>query len=201
MARKFIILIFCLISGYNYAQQYGREFEVGPMLNFQMTSLYANNEVFENSEGFSNTGFDPNYALGIYGAYYPKPKMAIGLEFYFDRYSSSLLEEDEHYNSLSLMPYFNYDPFRRVRGFYFTGGLGVSFMQEIPDYGSQVKEEDIHVITVPLKFGFTYRIRNQFTCEVGALAELLPVVDDRVRRNALYISMKVPLNRVFTGYR
>ncbi|MCP9199143.1 outer membrane beta-barrel protein [Gramella sp. GC03-9] len=201
MARKLFFLLVLILSAESWSQQYGSEFEVGPLLNFQMTSLYVNNEVFNNSEGFSNSGYEGNYALGVYGAYYLKPKMAFGLEFYYDRFSSPLLNEDDHYNSLTLMPYFNYDPFRRIRDFYFTGGIGVAFIQEIPDYGSRVQEKDIHVITVPVKLGISYRIRNQFTAEVGGLAELLPVVDDRVRRNAFYLSLKVPLNRVFGGYR
>ncbi|TBW27081.1 hypothetical protein [Gramella sp. KN1008] len=205
MGKQLFYCLFFLFSTLAYSQQWReiREFEVGPMFNYHHTSLYVANNVFEESEagGFSNSGFEPNYGLGIYGIYYLKPKIGIGAELFYDRSSSSALEEDNHYNSLTFLPYVNYDPFRRVRNLYFGAGMGVSFIQEAPEYGSAVKEEDIRVITIPVKLSASYRIRNQVTFELGIYAEVMEVVMDQVRRNALFFGMKVPVNRVFGGYR
>lgn len=204
MGKKLFYCLFLIFSISCYSQQWReiREYEVGPMLNYQHTSLYVANDLFSGSDGgYSNSGFEPNYGLGIYGIYYLKPKIGIGTELFYDRVTSSELEEDEHYNSLTFLPYVNYDPFRRVRNLYFGAGIGVSFIQEAPKYGSAVKEEDIRVITVPLKLSASYRIRNQVTFEVGLYAEIMEVVVDQVRRNALFFGMKVPVNRVFGDYR
>ncbi|MCM8569801.1 hypothetical protein NE848_10445 [Gramella jeungdoensis] len=204
MGKGLICCLIFLFSINTYCQQWReiREFEVGPMLNYHHTSLYVANDIFyDDKDGYSNSGFEPNYGLGIYGIYYLKPKIGIGAELFYDRTTSSELEDDNHYNSLTLLPYVNYDPFRRVRNLYFGAGIGVSFIQEAPEYGSVVKEEDIRVITVPVKLSASYRIRNQVTFELGIYAEIMEVVMDQVRRNALFFGMKVPLNRVFGGYR
>lgn len=201
-------LIYCLIFFFSvntYSQQWReiREFEVGPMFNYHHTSLFVANDLFNEDDkaGFSNSGFEPNYGLGIYAIYYLKPKIGVGAELFYDRTSSTQLEDDNHYNSLTFLPYVNYDPFRRVRNLYFGAGIGISFIQEAPEYGPKVKEEDIRVITIPVKLSASYRIRNQVTVEVGVYAEAMEVVMDQVRRNALFFGMKVPLNRVFGGYR
>lgn len=205
MRKKLFYCLIILFSINTYSQQWReiREFEVGPMFNYHHTSLYVANDLFNgsNQDGYSNSGFEPNYGLGVYGIYYLKPKIGIGAELFYDRNTSSELEEDNHYNSLTFLPYVNYDPFRRVRNLYFGAGIGVSFIQEAPEYGTAVKEEDIRVITVPVKLSASYRIRNQVTIEAGIYAEVMEVVADRVRRNALFFGMKVPLNRVFGGYR
>ncbi|MCG9971138.1 hypothetical protein [Christiangramia crocea] len=205
MLKKLVYCLFFLFSVSSYSQKWReiREFEIGPMFNYQHTSLYVANDLFDESanEGFSNSGFEPNYALGIYGIYYLKPKIGIGAELFYDRTSSSELEDDNHYNSLTFLPYVNYDPFRHIRNLYFGAGIGISFIQEAPEYGSAVKEEDIRVITVPIKLSASYRIRNQVTLELGLHVEAMEVVMDHVRRNAIFFSMKVPVNRVFGGYR
>lgn len=202
MLKKLLYCIIFLISITGYGQ-YFSEFEVGPMLNYQRTSLYIDNSVFSDAgeEGFSNSGFQSNYAVGVYAIYYLKPRIGIGAELYYDKTSSTVLGNENHYNSLTFMPYLNYDPFRQVRNFYFGGGVGVSFIQESPEYGSEVKEEDVRVITIPVKLSVSYRVRNQFTFELGANLEVQEVVKDVVRRNAVYFGIKIPVNRVFGQYR
>lgn len=177
-------------------------FEVGPMLHYQHTSFFADNAILGKKEaGSSFSGFDPNYAVGVYGIYYWKPKVGVGAELYYDRVSAAQLPAEDHYNSLTFLPYINYDPFKFLRNFYFGAGIGVAFIQEEPDYGTRVRQEDIRVITVPMKLSASYRIRNQVTFELGANVELMEVVASRVRRNAVFFGMKIPLNRVFGGYR
>ncbi len=203
MRRNFVYAFIFLISFCGYGQYIpAKEFEVGPMLNYQYTSLYIANSVLnKEGEGSSNSGFEPNYAVGFYGMYYFKPRIGVGAELFYDRVYSTELGAENDYNSLTLIPYMNYDPFRRIRNFYVGGGIGVSFIQESPEYGSEVKEEDIRVITIPLKLSISYRIRNQFTAELGGIAEITEVVDNQVRRNAIFLGIKVPVNRVFGGYR
>ncbi|MGA8852805.1 MAG: outer membrane beta-barrel protein [Christiangramia sp.] len=198
-------LVFCCILLFtlnSFSQRY-RDYEVGPMLNYEHTSLYVANNVFNgaDAEGFANSGFEPNFAAGVYGIYYFRPKMGLGAELYFQRTTSSELKEGEYYNSLTFMPYINFDPFRQIKNIYFGAGIGAAFIQESPDYGSSVKEEDVRVITIPLRISTSYRIRNQITFEVGAQAELLEVVNGQVRRNSIYAGIKVPFNRVFGRYR
>lgn len=200
MLKKLLYGFIFLVSMTGYSQ-YFSEFEVGPMLNYQHTSLYVDNSVFGEEEGSSNSGFESNYAVGVYGIYYWKPSIGIGAELYYDKTSSDLLGNENHYNSLTFMPYLNYDPFRQVRNLYFGGGVGLSFIQESPEYGSTVKEEDVRVITIPVKLSASYRVRNQFTFEVGANIELMEVVENTVRRNAVYFGVKIPVNRVFGQYR
>ncbi len=185
-----------------HSQRY-RDYEVGPMLNFEYTSLYVASSVFGEKDGknFSNSGHEPNYAAGLYGIYYFRPKMGLGAELYYQKTSSSALSGGDHYNSITFMPYVNFDPFRQIRNFYFGAGVGASFIQEAPDYGSTVQEKDIRVITMPVRLSTSYRIRNQFTFELGIQAELLEVVNDQVRRNSVYFGIKIPVNRVFGGYR
>lgn len=196
---SFLLIILFSINGYN--QRY-KDFEIGPMLNYEHTSLYAANNVFDAGAGeeFSNSGYEPNFAAGIYTIYYFLPRMGLGAELYYLRTSTSRLESDNYYNSITFMPYVNFDPFRQVSNFYIGFGAGVAFIQESPDYGSTVSEADIRVITIPLKLSTSYRIRNQVTFELGAQAELLEVVNDQVRRNAIFIGVKVPFNRVFGRY-
>lgn len=201
MLMKYGVYLILLISVSSYSQQY-KDFEVGPMLNYEHTSLYAANSVFNASgnDEFSNTGFEPNFAAGIYTIYYFSTKFGLGAELYYLKTSTSRLDNDNYYNSITFMPYVNFDPFRRIKNFYFGVGAGAAFIQESPDYGTNVSEADIRVITIPLKLSTSYRIRNQVTFELGAQAELLEVVDDHVRRNAIFLGVKVPFNRVFGRY-
>lgn len=202
MLKKLVYCFIFLVSIKGYGQ-YFSEFEVGPMLNYQHTSLYVDNSIFgePGAEGFSNSGFQSNYAAGVYAIYYWKPRIGIGAELYYDKTSSTLLGNENHYNSLTLMPYLNYDPFNRLRNLYFGAGAGLSFIQDAPEYGSKVKEKFVRVITIPVKLSASYRVRNQFTFELGANIEVLEVVQDIVRRNAVYFGLKIPVNRVFGQYR
>lgn len=202
MLKKLVFLVILLFSIQSSSQRY-RDFEVGPLLNYEHTSLYVANNVFSPNGGdeFSNSGFESNFAAGLYFIYYFRPKMGLGTELYYQRTTSSELESGNYYNSITFMPYVNFDPFRQISNLYFGIGAGVAFIQEAPDYGSTVKEEDIRVITLPLKISTSYRIRNKITFELGAQAELLEVVNDQVRRNAVFFGIKVPFNRVFWRYR
>lgn len=202
MLKKLIFTLLILSSIQSFSQRY-QDYEIGPMVNYEHTSLYAANSVFHGpeAEGYSNSGFEPNFAAGLYFIYYFRPKMGLGTELYFQRTTSSELESGQYYNSITFMPYINFDPFRYIKNWYFGAGIGAAFIQEIPDYGSVVKEEDIRVITIPMKISTSYRIRNEITFELGAQAELLEVVDGQVRRNAIFAGIKVPFNRVFGRYR
>ena len=202
MSKKLIFAFVILFSIQSFSQRY-RDYEIGPMLNYEHTSLYVSNDIFNgsDSEGYSNSGFEPNYAAGLYFIYYLWPKAGLGAELYFQRTTSTELPAGEYYNTITFMPYVNFDPFRQISGFNFGAGIGAAFIQELPDYGAVVKEEDIRVITIPLKLSISYRIRNQFTTELGAKAELLEAVAGQVRRNSIYLGIKVPLNRVFGYYR
>jgi len=202
MLRKLVFFLIIFFTITSYSQRY-RDFEIGPMINYEHTSLYATENVFNADGGdkFSNSGFESNFAAGVYFIYYFRPKMGLGAELYYQRTTSSELENGEFYNSITFMPYVNLDPFRQLQNLYFGAGVGASFIQELPDYGYSVKEEDVRVITVPLKISASYIIRNQITFEVGAMAELLEVVKDQVRRNALYVGIKIPVNRIFGNYR
>jgi hypothetical protein len=202
MYKNILLYLILFISITSYSQRY-RDFEVGPMLNYEHTSLYVSNDLFDGNkaDGFSNSGFEPNYAAGIYGIYYLLPRIGLGAELYYQRTSSTELEGGEHYNSLTFMPYINIDPFRQLSGLYFGAGIGIAFIQEAPDYGGRVKEEDIRVVTIPVKLSISYRIRNQVTFEMGVQAEVFEVVHNQVRRNALYFGVKIPFNRVFSYYR
>ncbi|MFV8225466.1 hypothetical protein [Christiangramia aquimixticola] len=201
MIKKLILILVVLFSIDGYCQRY-RDFEYGPMLNYEHTSLYLDNGIFKSEkEGISNSGFEPNFAAGLYGIYYFRPRMGMGAELYYQRTSASDLKGSDHYNSLTFMPYVNFDPFRQVSGVYFGFGAGVAFIQEAPDYGSKVLEKDIRVVTIPVKVTTSYRIRNQVTFELGAQAEVFEVVRNQVRRNALFFGMKIPFNRVFINYR
>lgn len=201
MPKKTILFLIILFAFKSHAQRY-RDYEIGPMLNYEHTSLYATDDVFYKSgDGFSISGFEPSYAAGLYFIYYLKPKFGLGTELYFQRTTSSDLEDGEYYNSVTFMPYINYDPFRQISNWHFGAGIGLAFIQEAPDYGSSVKEEDIRVLTIPMKLSTTYRIRNKVSFELGAQAELFEVVNDQVRRVALFFGVKVPFNRVFWRYR
>ncbi|MBT8296600.1 MAG: hypothetical protein KJO51_09300 [Gramella sp.] len=201
MLKKLLFILLFLFTLSSYSQRY-RDYEIGPMLNYEHTSLYVSNDVFNSGEGGSSiSGFEPSYGAGLYFIYYFKPKLGLGTELYFQRTTSSELESGEYYNSVTFMPYVNIDPFRQISGWYFGAGLGLAFIQEAPDYGSSVKEEDIRVITIPLKLSTTYRIRNRASFELGAQTELFEVVNDQVRRVALFLGVKIPLNRVYGRYR
>lgn len=200
---KYCMIFLFIVSSFNtYAQRY-RDFEVGPLFNFEYTSLYLAENVFNgtDAEGSSISGFEPNYAVGVYGIYYLLPKAGFGMEIYYQRTSSEELRGNDHYNSLTVMPYVNIDPFRQIQGINFGFGIGAAFIQEAPNFGATVKEEDVRVVTIPAKLSISYRIRNQFTFEMGAQAEVFEVVKDQVRRNSLYLGVKVPFNRVFGNYR
>ena len=173
------------------------------MINYEHTSLFLAGNVFNGSDanGTENSGFEPNFAAGVYAIYYLLPKTGFGMEIYYLRTSSQELKDNDHYNSLTVMPYVNFDPFNQIQGVYFGFGIGAAFIQESPIYGSGVREEDVRVITVPAKLSVSYRIRNQFTVEAGVQAEVFEVVKDQVRRNAIYFGLKVPVNRVFGYYR
>ncbi len=202
MIKKLFFLLVILFSIHSYSQRY-RDYEIGPMFNYEHTSLYVANDVFGNGngEGFSMSGFEPNYGAGVYFIYYLWPKTGLGAELFYQKTTTSKLEKDNYYNALTFMPYVNFDPFRHIKNWYFGAGIGASFIQEAPDYGSTVKEEDIRVISMPLKLTTSYRIRNSITFELGAQAELFEVVKDHVRRTAVYFGIKVPFNRVFWRYR
>lgn len=202
MFKNLSLFVIILFSIQSYAQRY-RDFEVGPMINYEHTSLFLAENVYNGGEasGTANSGFEPNFAAGIYAIYYLLPRTGFGMEIYYLRTSSQELVDNDHYNSLTVMPYVNFDPFRQVEGIYFGFGIGAAFIQESPEYGAGVREEDVRVVTVPAKFAISYRIRNQFTVELGAQAEVFEVVKDQVRRNALYLGVKVPVNRVFGYYR
>ena len=101
---------------------------------------------------------------------------------------------------MTFMPYVNFDPFNQIENVLFGAGIGASFIQNAPDYGN-VLEEDIRVITIPAKLSVSYRVRNQFTFEISAQAEVLEVVKDQVRRNSILLGFKIPFNRVFGNYR
>ncbi len=205
MMKKSLIGLIFLFSLNSYSQYWTeiREYEVGPMLNFHYTSLYTANGLLNDKEegGFSNAGYEPNFALGIYAIYYPKSNIGFGAELFYDRTSAKELERDEHYNSLTFLAYINFDPFRRIKNIYFGAGIGASFIQEAPDFGNLVLEEDIRVITVPVKLSASYRFRNQATVEIGGYVEATEVVIEQVRRNAIFLGLKIPMNRVFGGYR
>ena len=172
------------------------------MINYEHTSLYTTDNVFEinGGEDFSTSGFEPSYAAGLYYIYYFKPKFGLGAELYYQRSTSSKLESGEFYNSVTFMPYANYDPFRHIKNWHFGGGIGVAFIQEAPDYGESVREEDIRVITIPFKLSTSYRIRNHITFELGGQTEILEVVADNVRRVAFFFGIKVPINRLNRYY-
>ena len=201
MTRKLIFLFLFLFSLNSFSQRY-RDYEIGPMFNYEHTTLYAANGLLNDKEegGFSTSGFEPNYAVGIYGIYYFKPKMGLGAEIYFQRTTSTGLPSGEYYNSFTFLPYINVDPFRQIRNLYFGGGVGVALIQEVPDYGGRVKEEDVRVITIPLKLSASYRIRNHITFELGAQAEIVEVVADNARRMAFFAGIKIPLNRLNRYY-
>lgn len=202
MIKKLFFLLIILFSIHSYSQRY-RDYEIGPMLNYEHTSLYVADDVFGNGdgEGYSMSGFEPNFGAGVYFIYYLWPKTGLGAELFYQKTTSSELQSDNYYNSLTFMPYVNFDPFRQIENWYFGAGVGASFIQESPDYGSSVKEEDVRVITMPVKLTTSYRIRNRITFELGAQAELFEVVKDQVRRTAVYFGIKVPFNRVFWRYR
>ncbi|MDX1760782.1 MAG: hypothetical protein R3218_01370 [Christiangramia sp.] len=194
----FILLLFSISS---FSQRY-KDYEIGPMFNYEHTTLLVADGVLNDEEGsgHSTSGFEPNYAAGIYAIYYFKPKFGLGAELYFQRTSSAELPSGEYYNSLTFMPYVNVDPFRYIKNWHFGGGVGVAFIQEVPDYRGTVMEEDVRVITIPLKLSTSYRIRNHITFELGAQAEVLEVVDNNVRRMALFFGVKIPLNRLNRYY-
>ncbi|QYA24739.1 hypothetical protein G3I01_04205 [Gramella sp. MT6] len=202
MIKKSVFILVILFSIHSYSQRY-RDYEIGPMLNYEHTSLYVADDVFGNGDGerFSMSGFEPNFGAGVYFIYYFRPKMGLGAELFYQKTTSTELDNDNYYNSLTFMPYVNFDPFRQIENWYFGGGIGASFIQESPDYGSSVKEADVRVITMPVKLTTSYRIRNKITFELGAQAELFEVVKDQVRRTAIYMGIKVPFNRVFWRYR
>ncbi|TRO67502.1 outer membrane beta-barrel protein [Christiangramia sabulilitoris] len=201
MLKKSVFLLLIFFAVKSHSQRY-RDYEIGPMVNYEHTSLYASQGVFPGGVGDdkSISGFEPSYAAGVYYIYYFKPKFGLGTELYFQRTTSSDLESGEYYNSLTFMPYVNFDPFRQISNWYFGAGFGAAFIQESPDYGARVKEEDIRVITVPVKISTSYRIRNHITFELGAQTEILEVVNDNVRRMAVFFGIKVPLNRLNRYY-
>ena len=201
MAKKLIVFILFLFSINCFSQRY-KDYEIGPMFNYEHTTLIVANGILNDKEedGSYFSGFEPSYAAGIYAIYYFKPKLGVGAELYFQRTSASELEEDQRYNSLTFMPYINVDPFRRIRNLHFGAGIGAAFIQELPEYGSAVKEEDVRVITIPVKLSASYRLRNQVTFELGAKSELLEVVDENVRRMSLFFGLKIPLNRLNRYY-
>lgn len=199
--KKILLIALLLFTVHTFGQRY-RDFEVGPSISYAHTSLYVAGNVFEEGDvdSFSNSGFEPNYAIGIYAIYYLLPKAGFGAEIFWQRTTSSRLNDEDHYNSLTFMPYVNFDPFNEIRNIHFGVGIGASFIQNSPDY-DRVQEEDVRVITIPAKVSISYRIRHQFTFEIAAQAEVLGVVRDQVRRNALLVGFKIPFNRVFRGYR
>lgn len=202
MLKKTLPVLLFFLSLHGIAQRH-KDYEVGPMLNFMYTSIYADNGIFEGEleEGFSNEGFEANYGVGVYTIYYFRPRLGLGAELFFQRTSTSRFDNDSYYNSLNFIPYVNWDPFRQIEGVHFGLGVGVSFIQEAPEYGSRVLEEDIRVITMPLKLSASYRIRYQATFELGVQAEVFEVIKDKARRNAIYAGLKIPINRVFGYYR
>ncbi|WPY98570.1 outer membrane beta-barrel protein [Christiangramia sp. OXR-203] len=199
--KKLLVIVLLFIAVKSFSQRY-RDFEVGPSISYAHTSLYLSQDVFGSgeSDSFTNSGFEPNYAVGIYAIYYLLPKAGFGAELYWQRTSASDLSDNEHYNSLTFMPYVNFDPFNQIENVLFGAGIGASFIQNSPDYGN-VLEEDIRVITIPAKLSVSYRVRNQFTFEISAQAEVLEVVRDQVRRNSILLGFKIPFNRVFGNYR
>ena len=201
MKEKLCYFIMFLFSISSFSQRY-KDYEIGPMLNYEHTTLLAVNGLLNDKEGsgYSTSGFEPNYAVGLYGIYYFKPKLGLGAELYFQRTTSTDLPGGEYYNSFVFMPYVNVDPFRQISNLHFGGGVGLAFIQELPDYGFGVKEEDVRVVTVPLKLSASYRIRNHITFELGTQVELFEVVDNKVRMMALFLGIKVPLNRLNRYY-
>ncbi|GAA4311230.1 hypothetical protein GCM10023115_33210 [Pontixanthobacter gangjinensis] len=201
MIRKLFLLYILLFSISSYGQRY-KDYEIGPMFNYEHTTLLVADGVLNNKEGdrHSASGFEPNYAAGLYAIYYFRPKLGLGAELYFQRTTSAELPSGEYYNSITFMPYVNVDPFRQISNLHFGGGVGLAFIQELPDYRGKVLEEDVRVITVPLKLSTSYRIRNHITFELGGQVELLEVVADNVRRMAFFAGIKVPLNRLNRYY-
>ena len=201
MIKRFCCFFLFLFSISSFSQRY-KDYEFGPMLNYEHTTLLVANGVLNNEEGsgHSTSGFEPNYAAGLYAIYYFRPKLGLGAELYFQRTTSTELPSGEYYNSLTFMPYVNVDPFRHLRNLHFGGGVGVAFIQEVPDYRGTVREEDVRVITIPLKLSTSYRIRNHITFELGAQAEILEVVADNVRRMAFFAGIKIPINRLNRYY-
>ena len=89
MFKNFSLLLFLVFTIQSYAQRY-RDFEVGPMINYEHTSLFLADNVYNGGDaaGTSNSGFEPNYAVGIYAIYYLLPKTGFGMEVYYLRTSS-----------------------------------------------------------------------------------------------------------------
>jgi len=200
MAKKILICLTFLFAINATSQRY-KDYEIGPMVNYEHTTLYASNSIFIGGEGDDKgfSGFEPSYAAGVYFIYYFKPKFGLGTELYFQRTTSADLA-GEYYNSITFMPYANFDPFRRIQNWYFGAGIGAAFIQESPDYGSRVSEADVNVITLPVKISTSYRVRNHITFELGAQTEILEVVKDNARRAAVYLGIKIPLNRLNRYY-
>lgn len=201
MAKNLLFFIIFLFTINATSQRY-KDYEIGPMVNYEHTTLYASNSIFVGSEGDDKgfSGFEPSYAAGVYFIYYFKPKIGLGAELYFQRTASTEFASDQFYNSITFMPYANFDPFRHIENWYFGAGIGAAFIQESPDYGARVAEEDIRVITLPIKISTSYRIRNHITFELGAQTEITEVVNDNARRVAVFLGIKVPLNRLNRYY-
>lgn len=208
MLRKLIIIFIVVWSIQSHAQRRNGVFEIGPMVNFEYSTLFVNTGelVIDNygkvKEEWENTGYESNFSGGIYAMYYfYESRVGVGAELYYDKVSSTEFGEENYYNSITFLPFINLNIIEKLENLYFGAGGGVSFIQNSPEYGPEVNSEDIRDITIPLKLSASYRFRNRVTIETGVHGEILEAVKDLVLRNSFFVGVKIPVNRIIGNYR
>ncbi len=207
MLRTLIVLLFLFLSTQTFAQRRGGHFEIGPMFNLEYSTIYVNTgelvitNTGEVKEEWKDSGYDTNFSGGVYGMYYFESRIALGAELYYDKITSTEFGSENYYTSITFLPFINLNFIESVENLYFGAGGGVSFIQETPEYGSEVDPEDIREITIPLKLSASYRFKNRITFETGVHGEILGVVKDLARRNSFFVGVKIPINRILTDAR
>ncbi|MDR5591221.1 hypothetical protein [Christiangramia sp. SM2212] len=206
MFRKLLISSILLLSIQSNAQRWG-DFEIGPMVNFEYTSLIVSsgqksiNNQGRIEEDWNATGYESNFSAGLYTMFFIQERVGVGAELYYDKTTSTDFGEENYYTSVTFLPFVNINFIESIPGLYFGAGGGISLIQDSPDYMDLFEEEEIQDIALIGKLSATYRFRNIITIETGIHGDVLEVVKDRVKRNSFFLGVKIPLNRILIDYR
>ncbi len=182
-----------------YCFSHSQEFEIGPMFNYEATTLVIpDNSYFivgeMGGQGTKSTGFETNFSIGVFAQYFLEERIAIAAELFYGKTTSTDLKDTE-FTSVSFIPYSSMSLIKNSE-LYLNFGAGIAYMLKTPDFENEELNNKIRKIDVPFKIGLNYRFPKLFIIDVGIHNSFTKVVKDELFRTSYYVGVKMPLNQI-----
>ena len=193
---RYILLLFFLLGFNSNAQD---KAQLGLMFDVTRSTLrLPNGEIYINtggsggiSEGSDATGYDTNFAIGIYATTPLNYTQNFGLEIFYDQ-TTSPKYNNLNFSVLNIVPFIDYDPFEI--NFYMNIGVGMGIPLNNPQFSNTLTETKIDFFG---KVSIAYEFEGIARFEFGGYPGVREIVEDTFIRSKYYFGVKLPISCYF----